>query len=53
MDEAYIDFCLQATMVAELKNYPHLPLSAHFQSLCSCRTSPRECTLADAELIAL
>ncbi|MFY1027277.1 histidinol-phosphate transaminase [Actinobacillus seminis] len=53
MDEAYIDFCPQATMVAELKNYPHLAIIRTLSKAFALAGLRCGFTLADAELIGV
>lgn len=53
VDEAYIDFCPQATMVAELKNYPHLAIIRTLSKAFALAGLRCGFTLADAELIGV
>ncbi|MDY4280368.1 MAG: histidinol-phosphate transaminase [[Pasteurella] mairii] len=53
VDEAYIDFCPQATMVAELKNYPHLAIIRTLSKAFALAGLRCGFTLANAELISV
>ncbi|MCT8823341.1 histidinol-phosphate transaminase [Glaesserella parasuis] len=51
MDEAYIEFCPQATMVNELPNYPHLAIIRTLSKAFALAGLRCGFTLANAELI--
>ena len=51
VDEAYIDFCPQATMVNELPNYPHLAIIRTLSKAFALAGLRCGFTLANAELI--
>lgn len=51
VDEAYIDFCPQATMINELPNYPHLAIIRTLSKAFALAGLRCGFTLANAELI--
>lgn len=51
VDEAYIEFCPQATMVTELKNYPHLAIIRTLSKAFALAGLRCGFTLANKELI--
>lgn len=53
VDEAYIDFCPQATMVNELPNYPHLAIIRTLSKAFALAGLRCGFTLANAELIGV
>ncbi|MDA3979113.1 histidinol-phosphate transaminase [Gallibacterium sp. AGMB14963] len=53
VDEAYIEFCPSATMVTELKNYPHLAIIRTLSKAFALAGLRCGFTLANAELIAV
>ncbi|MFC0322456.1 histidinol-phosphate transaminase [Gallibacterium melopsittaci] len=53
IDEAYIEFCPTATMVTELKNYPHLAIIRTLSKAFALAGLRCGFTLANAELIAV
>ncbi|OBX04787.1 histidinol-phosphate aminotransferase [Gallibacterium genomosp. 3] len=53
VDEAYIEFCPSATMVTELKNYPHLAIIRTLSKAFALAGLRCGFTLANAELISV
>ncbi|OOF37538.1 histidinol-phosphate transaminase [Rodentibacter heidelbergensis] len=53
VDEAYIDFCPEATMVTELANYPHLAIIRTLSKAFALAGLRCGFTLANAELIQI